>query len=118
MHGELGPNPHEDSLTSDTCYMMPCKLPDQNARIDSKPDTSAFMRDRSQVPYAKVLTQYDCTKSFPYAKVLTKCDSTKLDQIFLRGVGRNIREASRPKCTRDENFARLPVRLVLAQNTI
>ena len=62
MHGELGPNPHEDSLTSYTCYMMPCKLPDQNARIDSNPDTSAFMRDRSQVPYAKVLTKYDGTK--------------------------------------------------------
>ena len=83
--------------------MMPCELPDQNARIDFKAGTSAFMRDRSQVPYAKVLTKYDCTK---------------LDQNFLRGVVPNIREASRPKCTRDENFARLQVRLDLAQNTI
>ena len=41
MHGELGPNPHEDSLTSYTCYMMPCELSDRSARIDSKPDTSA-----------------------------------------------------------------------------
>ena len=62
MHGELGPNPHEDSLTSYTCYMMPCLFSDRNARIDSNPDTSAFMRDRSQVLYAKVLTKYDCTK--------------------------------------------------------
>ena len=62
MHGELGQNPHEDSLTRYMCYMMPCKLPDQNARIDSKPDTSAFMADRSRVPYAKVLTKYDGTK--------------------------------------------------------
>ena len=62
MHGELGQNPQEDSLTSYTCYMMPCLLADRNARIDSNPDTSAFMRDRSQVPYAKVLTKYDCTK--------------------------------------------------------
>ena len=77
MHGELGQNPQEDSLTSDTCYMMPCLFSDEIARIDSKPDTSAFMRGRSQVPYAKVLTKYDCTKLVPYAKVLTKYDCTK-----------------------------------------
>ena len=77
MHGELGQNPQEDSLTSYTCYMMPRLFCDGIAQIDSKPDTSAFMRDRSQVPYAKVLTQYDCTKSVSYAKVLTKYDCTK-----------------------------------------
>ena len=57
--------------------MMPCLLSDRSARIDSKPKTSAFMRDRSQVPYAKILTKYDCTKLVPYAKVLTRYDSTK-----------------------------------------
>ena len=76
------------------------------------------MRDRSQVQYAKVLTQYDCTKSVPYAKVLTQYACMKLDKNFVCGVGRNIREASRSKCTRDENFARLQVRLDFAQNTI
>ena len=57
--------------------MMPCLFSDRNARIDSNPDTSAFMRDRSQVPYTKILTKYDCTKLVPYAKVLTKYDCTK-----------------------------------------
>ena len=75
MHGELGQNPQEDSLTSYTCYMMPCLLSDEIAQIDSKPDTSAFMRDRSQVPYAKILTKYDCTK---------------LHQIFVCGVNRKL----------------------------
>ena len=42
--------------------MMPRLFSDRNARIDSNPDTSAFMRDRSQVLYAKVLTKYDSTK--------------------------------------------------------
>ena len=51
--------------------MMPCLFSDGIARIDSNPDTSAFMRDRSQVPYAKILTKYDCTKLVPYAKVMT-----------------------------------------------
>ena len=31
MHGELGPNPQEDSLTSYTCYMMPCLFSDRLA---------------------------------------------------------------------------------------
>ena len=111
--------------------MIPHELLDRNARIDSNPDTvhargalpestrgfphelhmlhdavfvfgpqrpnrlqlrhGAFTRDRSQVPYAKVLTKYACTKS---------------DQIRSRGVVRKIREASRFKSTRVENFAR------------
>ena len=102
MHGELGPNPHEDSLTSYTCYMMPCLFSDRNAHIDSNPDTSAFMRDRSQVPYAKVLTKCACTKS---------------DQIRSRGVGRNIREASRSKWTRVDKFARGKTKIDLLQDT-
>ena len=84
------------------CYMMPCLFSDEIARIDSKPDTSAFMRDRSQVPYAKVLTKYDCTK---------------LDQIFLCGVVPKIREASRFKSTRVDNFARGKAKIDLLQDT-
>ena len=39
MHGEFCVSLHEDSLTSYTCYMIPCELSDGNARIDSNPDT-------------------------------------------------------------------------------
>ena len=100
---------------------MPYLLSDGNARIDSKPDTSAFMRDRSQVLYAKVLTKYDGTKLVPYAKVMTP-DKVRLHEMrpkfFVCGVVPKIREASRSKCTRDEKFARLQVRLDFAQDTI
>ena len=94
-------------LRSSQCRrMIPNELLDGDARIHSNLDTfalrregqhrllsrhGAFTRDRSQVPYAKVLTKCACTKS---------------DQIRSRGVGRNIREASRFKSTRVENFAR------------
>ena len=39
MHGEFCVSPHEDSLTSYTCYMIPCELLDGNARIDSNAGT-------------------------------------------------------------------------------
>ena len=62
----------------------------------------AFMGDRSQVLYAKVLTKYD---------------RTKLDQIFLRGVGGKVREASRCKLTQVENFTQGKAKIDLLQDT-
>ena len=59
------------------------------------------MGDRSQVLYAKVLTKYDCPE---------------LDQIFVCGVVRKVREASRSKLTRVEKFAQGKAKIDLCKN--
>ena len=84
--------PHELHVLHDAVFVFG---PERPNRLQAR--HGAFMRDRSQVPYAKVLTKYDCTKLVPYLKVLTKYDCTELDQNFLRAVVRNIREASTRK---------------------
>ena len=65
--------PHERHVLHDAVFAFG---PERPNRLQGR--HGAFMRDRSQVPYAKVLTKHD---------------STKLHQIFVCGVGRKLREA-------------------------
>ena len=88
---------HELHMLHDAVFAL---SRERQNRLQSRHD--AFMRDRSQVLYVKVLTKYDWTK---------------LGQFFSCSVGRKIRAAARSKWTRDKNFARGKAKIDILQDT-